>query len=87
MPCDGLSKDHCCYIKGEPCPFLEKNTVPDRRWACGLRRELGSWDAVLASDRYKAVPGAFFGQMGMNCRDYPDINKNQYCFTCGKGRR
>jgi len=88
MPkCDGNTQDHCCYLNGKPCDYLEKNTVADRRWACGLLRELGDWDSVLASDRYIDGPGAHFGPMGMDCKSYPDPSKGQFCFTCGKGSR
>ena len=54
-PCTGNGPDHCCYLAGDPCPFLEENTVPGRRWVCGLRRELGSWGAVAADERYLTV--------------------------------
>lgn len=51
-----------------PCPYLEENTEPGFRWTCGLRRELGSWDAVLEDPRYKEVPGAYF--KGTDCKVY-----------------
>lgn len=61
--CHGNGPEPCCYLPGgvHPifgmgvCPFLEVDTVPGRRWVCGLRRELGSWDAVHVDDRYMAV--------------------------------
>jgi hypothetical protein len=81
--CAGNAKDHCCWIAGKRCPYSEDNTVPGRRWVCGLRREYGNWDDVLASDRYKAVPGAHFAPMGMDCKTWPDITKQQSCGECG----
>jgi hypothetical protein len=48
-----LDGDHCCYIKGVECPFLERGTVPGRNYVCGLRRRLGSWDAVHADPGYQ----------------------------------
>jgi hypothetical protein len=51
--CSGNSKDHCCYVDGKPCQFLEKDTVPGRKWACGLRRRFGNWGDVHQSDEYK----------------------------------
>lgn len=87
MSCDGNQADHCCYLNGEPCQYVEENTVDGRRWACGLRRELGDWDSVLASDRYQSGPGAYFSAIGMNCKTYPSAAKKQFCSTCGKGKR
>ena len=79
MPCTGNSADHCCYQNGKPCIYVEENTVPGRRWACGLMRELGDWDAVLASDRYKE--NVVFTSPDMNCRDYPQ--PGTHCSDCG----
>jgi hypothetical protein len=68
--CHGNGPDHCCYLpdSGELCPFLEEWTVAGRRWACRLRRELGSWRAVHADSRYKRVvhyPSGYTG--GTSC--------------------
>lgn len=53
MPaCHGNGADHCCYVAGEPCRFLEVDTVPGRHWVCGLRRELDSWARVHTDRRY-----------------------------------
>ena len=81
----GVSDDHCCWVAGKACPHLEENTVVGRRWACGLRRDLGNWDAVITSDRYLADVAPHFGEM--NCRDWPDgVGKNRgYCEECGCG--
>jgi hypothetical protein len=53
--CHGNAEEHCCYVAGEVCPYLEENTVSGRRWACGLLRRLGSWDAVNRSDEYRPI--------------------------------
>lgn len=50
--CHGNGADHCCYWNGEPCPYLEQDTIPGRRWVCGLMRELGDWDLVHEDPRY-----------------------------------
>jgi hypothetical protein len=50
--CHGNGADHCCYLEGEPCPFLEMNTEPGRRWTCGLRHSHGSWAAAHADPGY-----------------------------------
>lgn len=52
--CHGNGADHCCYWGGEPCPWLEQDTVPGRRWACGLYRVYGNWGDVHASSEYAA---------------------------------
>jgi len=75
MGCKGRNnKDHCCYIAGKPCPFLERNTEKGFRWSCGLRRELGSWDAVIADPRYHSGAGspgeAFKNTAYVNCKNY-----------------
>jgi hypothetical protein len=84
MACRGNSNDHCCWVAGKVCDFLEENTVEGRRWACGLRRELGDWDAVLASDRYQKDIAPTFEPMGVNCRDWPSITSGQVCHECGE---
>jgi hypothetical protein len=75
MPvCHGNGADHCCYIGGRVCPFLEEGTVPGRRWACGLYRELRSWDAVHADPRYLASDAARMMAErwpGYGCGDWP----------------
>jgi len=88
LPCAGNNKDHCCYVNGEPCPYLEENTVEGRHWACGLRRELGNWDAVLASDRYQKAVAPTFDPLGMNCRDWPDGTGGNFsaCKLCGANK-
>lgn len=53
--CHGNGETHCCWVAGEVCEFLEENTVPGRRWACGLLRELGNWNAVHADPRYAPI--------------------------------
>lgn len=83
MPCLGNSVDHCCYVNGVACEFLEKHTVEGRVWACGLRRELGNWDAVITDSRYLEKVDPYFGEM--NCKDWPDgEGKNRgKCADCG----
>lgn len=52
--CHGNGADHCCYIDGSVCPYLETDTLDGRHWVCSLRRELASWTAVYADPRYIA---------------------------------
>lgn len=51
-PCHGNSPTHCCIFRGQVCKYLEENTMPDRRWVCGLMREHQDWDLVLSDIRY-----------------------------------
>jgi hypothetical protein len=83
--CKGNGKDHCCWMAGVPCMFLEKDTVPGRKWACGLRREYGDWDKVIASERYQLNIEPHFGPQGINCKDWPDLDAGQSCNECGWG--
>jgi len=88
MKCLGRNlDDHCCWLNGKQCQFLEENTQEGYRWSCGLRRELGSWDAVLADKRYQETVDPEFvkraerlGTPKINCRDYPsDPDRCGYC--------
>lgn len=73
MKCLGRNREHCCWVNGKPCRFLEENTEPGYRWSCGLRRELGSWDAVLADPRYQEHVQSHWDTFPetTNCRDFP----------------
>lgn len=84
MACEGISEDHCCWADGNPCQFLEENTVAGRRWACGLRRELGSWEAVHVDARYRESPiGKWFAERypDRGCGDWPLSGIK--CESCG----
>jgi hypothetical protein len=66
--------DHCCFTPVSEtgvCPLLEIETVPGRYYACGLRREAGSWEAVYQRDDYQAIWGDFrcgtFGPATAQC--------------------
>jgi hypothetical protein len=60
-----LDGDHCCYIEGVECPFLERGTVPGMTFVCGLRRRLGSWDAVHADPEYQAIVQSVWDRVGV----------------------
>ena len=63
--------DHCCWIEGVACPFLEEETVQGRHWACGLLRELGSWEKVHTDPRYVATLKPIWEQKGIkDCGNY-----------------
>ena len=77
--CTGNSPDHCCWFKGQVCPFLEEHTIDGRRWACGLLRVYKDWDSVLASEEYTKVVQLMYDTIpqlkvagGVNCRDWPE---------------
>jgi hypothetical protein len=74
MVCHGNNDFHCCWINGQVCLHLEERTVEGRRWACGLLRELGTWDAVYQDPRYQATTAARSFQEhhpGYGCGDWP----------------
>lgn len=79
--CSGNTVDHCCYVNGQPCAFLEQDTIPGRHWVCGLRRELGSWDAVHADPRYRQAVAPYFEPKQMSCGTYPEPGRT--CPECG----
>ena len=88
MPCLGNGKAHCCWVKGKECRFLIRDYTDEtghfRKWACGLRAELGDWDAVLNDPRWiGSVKGSW--KAGINCRDWPDGDgvNGDYCSKCG----
>jgi len=64
---------------------LEENTVEGRRWACGLLRQFGDWDAVLASDAYQRDVAPSLDPLGYTCRDWPQAY-GKVCNTCGWGK-
>lgn len=74
MPCHGNGQNHCCNLgqRGE-CEFVEENTIAGRRWACGLLRELGSWESVEADPRYLKSVKPFFDEYmpGVSCGSWP----------------
>ena len=81
----GNTLDHCCWLAGKPCTYLETDTVLGRKWACGLRRKYGDWDKALESKEYQNTIEPHFGPQGVNCRDWPDLAKGQSCGDCGLG--
>ena len=74
MTCHGNGEDHCCWLGGEVCQYLEENTVPGRRWACGLRRRAGSWSAVYESVAYRRnVKPKLRALNVVDCGDWPQL--------------
>jgi hypothetical protein len=57
--------------------------VPGRRWVCGLRRELGSWESVHVDSRYMEDVRPFWQDYRpeLNCGDWPP--KGVVCAECG----
>ena len=80
--CSGNTDIHCCEVNGKPCRFLEENTVKGRRWVCGLRRELGSWEAVHRSPDYLTYVKPRWIERGVSdCGDWP--GPGEVCGVCG----
>ena len=81
--CTGNAADHCCYF-GTVCEHLEENTVPGRRWACGLKRVYLTWEGVYASPEWPAVL-AKAEAVGLGsdykCGEWPRLGET--CGTCG----
>jgi len=76
--CSGNTPAHCCVYGGVVCPYLEENTIPNRRWVCGLMREHQDWDKVLADPRYKKTLTPLyekfvwpFYSVKYNCKTWP----------------
>ena len=91
MECLGRNlDDHCCHL-GDfgVCRYLEENSEQGYRWSCGLRRELGDWDAVLADPRYQRDVQPFFDwyksefKIRTSCKEYP---KRIGCNLCGASK-
>lgn len=84
MACDGNYLDHCCYVDGVACRFLEEGTVRGRHWACALMREHGDWKKVHVDPRYlEHVKPAWerSALKGQDCGDWPA--KGVQCPSCG----
>lgn len=80
--CTGNFDDHCCWMpNGKPCLHLEEDTVPGRRWACGLLRTLGTWDAVYKSEEWQRDAKPLCDLIGVRCGSWPP--KGRTCATCG----
>jgi hypothetical protein len=75
--------EHCCWVDGEVCRFLEIDTMPDRHWVCGLRRRLGSWEAVHVDPGYleHVKPAWQRTEAITDCGDWP--GPGVICGTCG----
>jgi len=72
--CTGNADDHCCHLgKAGVCRYLEENTVEGRRWVCGLRRVLRSWDRVHEDRRYRdnIKPLLIDAGVRVDCGDWP----------------
>jgi hypothetical protein len=75
--------EHCCWVAGQVCPLLVEH-AGGRRWACSLRLELGSWEAVHADPRYQPIREAWqrTRKRPSDCGDYP--GPGEWCATCGR---
>lgn len=83
--CHGNGIEHCCWVDGAVCPFLELDTMAGRHWVCGLRRELGDWDLVHADPRYQPIHAVWMRTGTQDCGDFQGIVRDgtligQCCF-------
>ena len=88
--CGKQKGDHCCWLKGKPCPYLRKTRRRKRLeegfyWQCQLRTELGSWEKVHQDQRYVRDVEPEWRLTGIkNCGDWPQGEKgNPECKLCG----
>ena len=70
MACWDDGDDHCCWIDGHVCTYLEEWTVQGRRWSCRLYREQGSWLAVYQTTEYQRDVQPTMTRIGINCGEY-----------------
>ena len=89
--------EHCCYVDGQVCKFLETDAAPDRKYSCGIWRNLAAktpplgvkqvWDQVHDHDAYLEVRLAFQRSGTMLCGGFlgtwlPDGTiEGQCCFA------
>ena len=82
----GTGIDHCCYFKGEACQYVIAVNRPPFKWACSLRDELGSWDAVYKDPRYiknvKPKMSLVAGAEHLDCGDWPEKTAHKNCREC-----
>lgn len=75
--CDGhggVDGDHCCYL-GEwgVCPHLvirPDAQLPNRKYACGLYEQEGTWNKVYQRAEYQQDVQPFFDKMKTEIEDW-----------------
>jgi len=81
----GTKENHCCWFAGKVCQYVRPSAREGFVWDCGLRADLGSWEAAYASSEYienvKDKVNAV-GGLGLDCGDWPNVG--QKCNTCGE---
>lgn len=87
--CDGdgtVDGDHCCYVRGQPCLYLEIDGPSGRHFACGLRRELGDWALVHTDPRYLANVKPAWDEAGVvDCGPWIGCNREQFAVILARG--
>jgi len=77
----GTGKDHCCWLAGKVCPHVRPSARDGYVWDCGLRADLGSWDAVHSSPEYLRDVKPI--GLKVDCGDWEPEARG--CIDCGKG--
>ena len=84
MKC-GTGKSHCCWFEGAECPYVKPVDKPPFKWACSLREEHGSWEAVYNDRRYKVFIAPHvnaINNLGLDCGDWPEKTAHRNCNEC-----
>lgn len=81
--CKGDLDEHCCWLDGEQCRYLQEN-VNGRKWACSLLLKYSSWSEVNVSSEYltdvKPKLQKIFND-DTNCGEWPRAGES--CAICG----
>jgi hypothetical protein len=80
MGCRDTGAEHCCWIDGKVCTYLEEHTVADRRWVCGLFRIHGAWSRVYQTAGYIRDVKPTMDRLGVGCGEWPA--ENVTCAAC-----
>lgn len=95
--CTGRASEHCCWFRGEKCPFvLEGDDAPEGRdHACSIVLAAGgNWDAAVESYAWQAIVLPLWSASGLpkgfTCRDWPqgipaDLVLGGRCCYAGEG--
>lgn len=80
LECHGNGEEHCCWVDGEVCRYLEVDTVPGRHWVCGVRRRYDTWEEAHQDPGYIENVHSVWERTGTaDCGDWKI--EGQCCFS------